>query len=262
MKRRILLLLLITCITSSMYSQSTPVVVHGKITGEKNEPLGNASVKIKNNKAGTISDNSGGFRLTAGSLPVTLIISHVNYSEKEMIVENANEISVQLLAKTEVLDPMIIMSSKGIPTRILEYPGSAERLGPRQISQLPTSSVYDATVYLKGIDLTSSSLTFKTPSTRGFNGSGSTRVNQIVDGMDNQAPGLNFFVGNFAGLSDVDMESIELLLGASSALYGPGGMNGTILINSKNPFKYEGLSVVIKPGMMHVGNSPRGETGV
>src|SRR5688572_8444428 len=112
MKRRILLLLLITCITSSMYSQSTPVVVHGKITGEKNEPLGNASVKIKNNKAGTISDNSGGFRLSAGSLPVTLIISHVNYSEMEMIVENANEISVQLLAKTEVLDPMVIMSSK------------------------------------------------------------------------------------------------------------------------------------------------------
>jgi len=262
MKRQILLLLLTTCIASSMYSQNAPVIIHGKINGEKNEPLGNASIKIKNNKAGTISDTSGGFRLSAGSLPVTLIISHVNYSNKEVVVENANEISVQLLEKADVLDPMIIMSSKGIPTRILEYAGSAERLGPRQISQLPTSSVYDATVYLKGIDLTSSSLTFKTPSTRGFNGSGSTRVNQIVDGMDNQAPGLNFFVGNFAGLSDVDMESIELLPGASSALYGPGGMNGTILINSKNPFKYEGLSVVTKTGMMHVGNSPRGETGI
>jgi outer membrane receptor protein involved in Fe transport len=245
-----------------MYSQNTPVIIHGKITGEKNEPLDKVSVKIKNNKAGTISDTNGGFRLSAVSLPVTLIISHVNYTDKEVVVENANEISVQLLEKAEVLDPMVIMSSKGIPTRILEYAGSAERLGPRQISQLPTSSVYDATVYLKGIDLTSSSLTFKTPSTRGFNGSGSTRVNQIVDGMDNQAPGLNFFVGNFAGLSDVDMESIELLPGASSALYGPGGMNGTILINSKNPFKYEGLSVVTKTGMMHVGNSPRGETGI
>jgi outer membrane receptor protein involved in Fe transport len=261
MKRQILLLLLITCITSSMYSQSTPVIIHGKITGEKNETLSNVSVKIKNTRAGTASDNNGGFRLSAGSLPVTLVISHVNYSSKEVVVENANEISVQLSAKAEVLDPMVIMSSKGIPTRILEYAGSAERIGPKEIAQSPASSIYDILRNKKGIDVTSSSLTFNTPSTRGFNGSGSTRVNQIVDGMDNQAPGLNFFVGNFAGLSDIDMESIELLPGASSALYGPGGMNGTILINSKNPFKSQGLSVVVKPGMMHVGNSPRGKTG-
>ena len=113
-----------------------------------------------------------------------------------------------------------------------------------------------------GVDLTTSSLTFKTPSTRGFNGSGSTRVNQLVDGMDNQAPGLNFPVGNFAGPTELDIESVELLPGASSALYGPGGMNGTILINSKNPFKYPGLSIVVKPGIMHLGKSGRGNSSM
>ena len=44
---------------------------------------------------------------------------------------------------------------------------------------------------------------------------------------------------------------MELLPGASSALYGPGGMNGTLLINSKNPFKYQGLSFQVKEGIMH-----------
>jgi hypothetical protein len=53
-------------------------------------------------------------------------------------------------------------------------------------------------------------------------------------------------------LSELDVESIELLPGASSALYGPGGMNGTLLINSKNPFRYQGLSVQVKQGAMHV----------
>ena len=90
--------------------------------------------------------------------------------------------------------------------------------------------------------MTTSSLTFKTPSTRGFNGSGNLRFNQLVDGMDNQAPGLNFSVGGVIGLTELDVESMELLPGASSALYGPGGMNGTLLINSKNPFRYQGLS--------------------
>ena len=118
---------------------------------------------------------------------------------------------------------------------------------------------YDNLGIKKGVYGTTSSLLFPTYSTRGFNGSGSTRVNQRIDGMDNQAPGLNFSVGNFVGNGDLDIESMELLPGASSALYGPGGMNGTILINSKNPFnKYQGLSVLIKPGIMHVGNkSPR-----
>jgi outer membrane receptor protein involved in Fe transport len=101
------------------------------------------------------------------------------------------------------------------------------------------------------VDFTISSLTFKTPSTRGFNGSGNTRVNQIVDGMDNQAPGLNFSAGSIIGLTELDVDYIELLPGASSALYGPGGMNGTILINSKNPFKYQGLSYLAKLGIMN-----------
>lgn len=261
MKKQILLLLLITCITSSMYSQSTPVIIHGKITGEKNEPLTGASVKIKDGKGGTTSNGEGNFKLSVSSFPVTLVISHVNYTLKERVVENANEISILMDMPIERWGDNVIIPSRGFSVKSTGYAGSYSRIGPEMIRNSPTSSPYDLAAYKTGIDITSSSLTFKTPSTRGFNGSGSTRVNQIVDGMDNQAPGLNFFVGNFAGLSDIDIESIELLPGASSALYGPGGMNGTILINSKDPFKHQGLSVVLKPGMMHVGNSPRGETG-
>ena len=87
------------------------------------------------------------------------------------------------------------------------------------------------------MDMHTASLTFKTVTTRGFVSSGNTRMNQLIDGMDNQAPGLNFSVGNIVGLTELDVDNVELLAGASSALYGSGGMNGTLLINSKNPFK-------------------------
>ncbi|MDP9229504.1 MAG: TonB-dependent receptor [Bacteroidota bacterium] len=43
-----------------------------------------------------------------------------------------------------------------------------------------------------------------------------------------------------------------MLAGASSALYGSGGMTGTLLISSKNPFKYQGLSLNIKQGIMNI----------
>ncbi len=64
--------------------------------------------------------------------------------------------------------------------------------------------------------------------------------------MDNQAPGLNFSVGSIVGPSELAVAADELLRGDSSALYGSGGMNGTMLITSKNPFKYQGLTIQIK----------------
>ena len=120
------------------------------------------------------------------------------------------------------------------------------------IRNAPGSNYYDAFGNLKGVDVTNSSYTFKTISTRGFNGSGNLRFNQLVDGMDNSAPALNFSVGNVIGLTDLDVDNMELLSGASSALYGSGGMNGTLLINSKDPFKYQGFSVEVKEGIMHI----------
>ncbi|MGE5109031.1 MAG: TonB-dependent receptor domain-containing protein, partial [Sphingobacteriales bacterium] len=134
---------------------------------------------------------------------------------------------------------------------------SIERIGLAAIRNTAAASYYDILRNAKGVDVVSSSLTFATVSTRGFNGSGNARVNQVVDGMDNQAPGLNFSVGNIVGSTEMDVESIELLPGASSALYGPGGMNGTVLINTKNPFKYQGLSMQIKQGIMHTDQRER-----
>ena len=246
--------------TNAAYSQpGTVITIKGKVVDNTSGgPVANVSVRLKNTGSGASTDATGSFRLTATSLPATLVITHSTYEQTEIVVKNVDEVAVRLTPSLVMLEG-VLLASKGIPTRILDAAFSAELIGYNKIRQLPTTSVYDATAYVKGVDLTTSSLTFKTPSTRGFNGSGSYRVNQLIDGMDNQAPGLNFFVGNFIGPTDLDIESIELLPGASSALYGPGGMNGTILINSKDPFKHQGLSVQIKQGIMHVDKSQRGK---
>jgi len=243
-------------LSPAVFSQPQKITIRGKLTDDKNSPVADASVMVKNAGNGTATDAKGNFELTISSLPVTLLISHISFLNEEIKVDNTNEVIISMKPVSGMQEEVLLVT-KGIPTKIKDAPFSAEMIGHRRIRQLPTTSAYDAVVYLKGADQTSSSLTFKTPSTRGFNGSGSTRVNQLVDGMDNQAPGLNFFVGNFAGLTELDIESVELLPGASSALYGPGGMNGTVLINSKNPFKDPGLSIMIKPGLMHLGKGGR-----
>ncbi|MEO7047759.1 MAG: TonB-dependent receptor, partial [Ferruginibacter sp.] len=108
-----------------------------------------------------------------------------------------------------------------------------------------------------GMEAVTSSLTYKQVNTRGFNDNGNARFLQLVDGVDNQTPGLNFAVGNLFGASDIDIESAELIPGAASALYGPVAFNGALLMHTKDPFQYQGLTVQVKTGLNHIG-----ETGV
>jgi uncharacterized cupin superfamily protein len=66
--------------------------------------------------------------------------------------------------------------------------------------------------------MNTSSLSFKSAvNTRGFATVANTRFMQLVDGMDNSSPLLNFVLGNLIGVSEIDVQSVELLPGASSA---------------------------------------------
>jgi outer membrane receptor protein involved in Fe transport len=96
--------------------------------------------------------------------------------------------------------------------------------------------------------MNTSSLTFKSINTRGFATVANVRFMQLVDGMDNSSPLLNFVLGNMIGISEIDVQSVELLPGASSALYGANAFNGILFMNSKNPFTSEGINGYAKYG--------------
>ncbi len=246
--------LLANIITIGAFAQN--VTINGNVRNSiTREGSGAVSVLEKGIDNGTFTDDKGNFRLTVKKLPVTLLISSVGYELQEVTVSNAaNRVQVEFKPASSLGQEVVVAASR-VPQKILESPVSIERISAANIRNSPVASYYDAVTSLKGVDVTTSSLTFKTPTTRGFNGSGNTRFNQLVDGMDNQAPGLNFSVASIIGLSELDVDNMELLSGASSALYGAGGMNGTLLISSKNPFKYQGLSVLIKEGIMHTGST-------
>lgn len=241
----------------SVMAQQTTVSGSVK-NGKTKELLSAVSISVKGGAAGTYTDDKGSFKFsTVQKLPFTLVISSVGYAAKEVVVKENNQNIVVELETAFTLGDEIVVSASRVPERILESPVSIERIGPAAIRNTPAANYYDMIANLKGVDVVSASLTFTSVGTRGFNSSGNTRLNQIVDGMDNQAPGLNFSVGNVIGLTELDVENMELLQGASSALYGPGGTNGTLLINSKNPFKYQGLSFQIKSGVNHIDNKQR-----
>lgn len=235
------------------------VTITGNVRSAANKDVVPAvSITIKGGTAGTFTDDKGNFRLvTTQQPPFTLVISSVGFESKEVQVTSAGQAVEVELTPASTLGVEVVVSASRVPERILESPVSIERISSANIRNTPATTYYDILRNVKGVDLTYSSLTYATPSTRGFNSSGNARLNQLVDGMDNQAPGLNFSVGSVVGLTELDVESMELLPGASSALYGPGGMNGTLIINSKNPFRYQGLSFQVKNGIMHTDRRQR-----
>lgn len=239
------------CVSATAQQSTT---VSGSVKNSKSkEAISAVSVTVKGATTGTFTDDKGNFKFsTVQKLPFTLVFSSVGYLNKEVVVNSNNQVvNVDIDASFTLGDEVVVAASR-VPERILESPVSIERIGTAAIRNTPATNYYDMITNLKGVDVVAASLTFRSVGTRGFNSSGNVRLNQIVDGMDNQAPGLNFAVGSIVGLTELDVENIELLPGASSALYGSGGMNGTVLINSKSPFKYQGLSFQIKQGVKDI----------
>ncbi|MES2430838.1 MAG: TonB-dependent receptor [Bacteroidota bacterium] len=249
--------ILAQCISIAAFAQSTTLI--GKVKNSSSgEDAAAVSVAVKSGTDGTFTDDKGNFRLTTTQkFPITLLFTSVGYEMQETVVNSSAQLIDIGLVPSNTLGQEVVVSASRVPQRILESPVSVERVSAATIRNSPVSNFYDVVSTLKGVDITTSSLTFKTPTTRGFNSSGNVRFNQLVDGMDNQAPGLNFSVGAIIGLSELDVDNIELLSGASSALYGSGGMNGTLLMTSKNPFKYQGLSFLVKTGVMHTDEKQR-----
>lgn len=228
------------------------ITIRGNVKNTvSNQPVASMSIVVKGTPDGTYTDDKGNFVLVTNQQPpFDIEVTSIGYESKTIRVTSANEHVDVAVVPAIALGQEVVVSANRMPSKLLESPVSIERIGNTAIRNSAATDYYDIITNLKGVDMVASSLTFKTPTTRGFAASGNTRFNQLVAGMDNQAPGLNFSVGSIIGISELDVESMELLQGASSALYGSGGMNGTLIINSKNPFKYQGLSFQVKEGIL------------
>jgi len=244
--------MLLALITNFSFAQS--IILKGNVVSKEVESLSKISITVKGLKVGTTTADNGQFTLSLPSktrFPLTIVATGIGIVVQELIVTDPKKmISIEVTSNVTMGDEIVVSATR-TQTKSLESPVTIERVNLASIRSAPSANYYDLVGNLKGVDIVTSSLTFKTVTTRGFGYSGNTRFNQIVDGMDNQAPGLNFSVGSIIALSELDVENIELLPGASSALYGPGGMNGTLLMTSKSPFKYQGFSFQVKEGIMH-----------
>ncbi|MBK6443882.1 MAG: TonB-dependent receptor [Bacteroidetes bacterium] len=234
------------CCAFSTFAQKISGVIRD---GKTNEPIIGAIVSLKGTSTGSSTDIDGKFELEVKqALPVTLVISFVGYEPQEIKVTSVDKgLNLKLKSKEVELKGIEITGSR-ISEKQKESPLTVESMDIIAIKECAQTSFYEALGTLKGVDLTSASLGFTIVNTRGFNSTSPVRSLQIIDGVDNQAPGLNFSLGNFLGCSELDVLKVDMVAGASSAYYGPNAFNGVISMNSRSPFIKPGLEIELKTG--------------
>jgi len=229
------------------------LLLSGRVVGESHEGLAGASVTIKGTSIGTSSDSTGKFSLVINQkLPFTIVISSIGFAPQELEVRSTNtKLAIQLTSQTFLANEVVVTASR-TSEKILKSPVSIEKLDLKALKETPAASFYDALGNVKGVQLTTSSITFKVPNTRGFNIPNNFRFMQLVDGIDMQAATLGVPLGNAIGPTELDIQSIEVTPGAASALYGMNAINGMANLITKNPFTTQGLSVFQRTGVNHV----------
>ena len=160
----------------------------------------------------------------------------------------------QLLLNDTVNVKDVIISESKTSKNILASPISITKLDAKKINQLPAENIYAGLATQKGVSVITNGLFNKVINLRGFSSAATwNEANmELVDGMDLNTPGQGVSLGNLTGTNDIDVDNIELIPGSASSIYGANAFNGLLLTTTKDPFQYQGLSVLIKTGMNYI----------
>ncbi|HUQ65942.1 MAG TPA: TonB-dependent receptor [Flavitalea sp.] len=251
--RALLLLLLLIIFHEILYSQiatSLSGTIRDKQTGQA---LPGASVTIKGSFTSIVANVNGYFsfpKIKPGE--VILIISYVGYELIELPAkvyrDRSTFINAWLALDDRVGNEVVVAASKR-PEKITHAPASVQVIGIRDLQQFSGSNVGELASKIQGVEFVRSGVDFVAFNARGFNRAINNKFFQMIDRRNTMSPlGPGLPLVNLATAIKEDIESIEIILGPQSALFGPNVHNGLFSITTKHPRKYPGTTVSVSAG--------------
>ncbi|MBK7811804.1 MAG: hypothetical protein IPI50_11305 [Saprospiraceae bacterium] len=119
------------------------------------------------------------------------------YSVKEVLYSENGKVLQITMEEEAIQIETIEITGLRISDKQKSSPLTVESMDLMAIKETPAANFYAGLGALKDVDLTTASLGFTIINTRGFNSTNPVRTLQLIDGVDNQSPGLNFSLGNF-----------------------------------------------------------------
>lgn len=240
---------------SLVVSQQTSLT--GTITDKSSgESLIGANVIISGSSlnTGAATDFDGNYKvqnIPEGSYKIK--ITYIGYSDFTGTIqitgdESTQSFDAQLSISAIQLQEYVVTASRGKREKITDAPAAISIISELTIRNASNPNLGDYFKNIKGVDFTASGLDSYNLSARGFNSSFSSRLLTLTDGRMANVPSLRLIAYNVIPLTSDDVKQIEVVLGPSSALYGPNAHAGVVNIISKRPIESLGTVVGLTGG--------------
>lgn len=218
------------------YTSAQNIDISGTIQDESGIPIPGVNILVKNTTKGSVSDFDGNFTVTGVDIGSTLTFSYVGYITKEMIVANANSLTITLQEDVAKLDEVVVIGY-GTQTK-KEITGAVSVISTETIEKLKPTRIEQALQgQVAGVNITSNSGSpgaGATISIRGVSTNGDSRPLILVDGN---------VVEDLSVINPSDIESMNILKDATAGIYGVRAANGVILITTKTGRKEMPLTI-------------------
>ena len=234
--------------------------LEGEILDKSNKsPLVFANIMLEGTSAGSASDNEGRFsieNIEKGSY--TIIATYMGYStyKQEITIPYTESDKIIIFLEPEAiqLEEYVVTASRR-RERIEDAPAAISVISKKEIRRESNTNLGDYLKGTKGIDFTQSGIDSYNMTARGFNSSFSSRLLTLTDGRMANVPSLRLTAYNVIPVSFDDVEQIEVVLGPSSALYGPNAHSGVLNIVTSSPLRSQGTKFNIQNGYLNQNNT-------
>src|ERR1700754_4252889 len=197
------------------------------------QPIPGVTVIVKGTTRGTQTDRSGNFSIKGPDEGVTLVFSFIGYLKKEVVATtNAGKINVVLQSDARSLSEVVVVGAFGLQKQTRESGYSQATIKSAELTQAHPTNLQNGLVgKVSGLNVSTinNGVNADTRITlRGIRSlTGNNQVLLVVDGVAVTLDYINTINPN-------DVESVNILKGSNaSALYGPDGVNGVILVTTK-----------------------------
>ena len=233
----------------SVYSQSQ---VSGSVSDSDNMAgIPGVNVVIEGTSVGTVTDFDGNFVLNSNqSPPFNLVISYVGYSAQTVSVTSSDQdISVSLSAGHNLEE--VVISAGRREQKVLEAPASISVISARTIENSPNvTDPVRLLANIPGIQIQQQTANTLNVEMRAGSGVFGTSTFLVKDNRYMVTPSAGLFQSYQAGLSNLDLATVEVVRGPAGVLYGPGVTSGVVHFRTKSPIDYEGNSMSVWAGEM------------
>jgi len=226
--------------------------ISGTVTdAETNEPIPGVNILVQGTTEGTNTDFDGNFSFSSDqAAPFTIVISSIGFSSQSIEVTAADQVINVALQPGENLDEIIVSASRRAQ-KIQDAPSSVSIVSAKDIenSAVAVDPVRHL-VNIPGVQIQQQSANTLNIEMRAGSGVFGSATFPILDYRFLSTPAASTFFTQHSGLSNIDIEKIEVVRGAASALYGPNVVSGVVHFMSKSAIDHPGTTIELLGGEM------------